>query len=102
VPRLAGLAPARAGLVDHAGQPGRVGRLRRLRGGRLHQPGDRSGARRRAGRHPDPDRRRVLPDRFRAAAARTHRGTRRPGRGPPLTSGRRPSGTAPCARRAAA
>ena len=35
-------------VVDHPGQSGRVGRLRRVRRGRLHQPGDRPAAQRRA------------------------------------------------------
>ena len=58
-------------LVDHAAQPGRVDRLRHLRRGRLHQPGDRPGAQRRASRHADPDRRGVLPHRRRPTATRT-------------------------------
>ena len=39
LPRLDRLAPPVVVMVDHPGQPDRVGRLRRVRRGRLHQPG---------------------------------------------------------------
>jgi hypothetical protein len=46
LPWLGRMAPEGMVLVDHAGQPGRVGRLRRLCRRCLHQPGHRPGAQR--------------------------------------------------------
>ena len=81
LPRLGRLAPAVVVMVDHAGQPGGVGRLRRLRRRRLRQPGHRPGPQRGPGQHPNPDRRSLLLHRRPAAAPGTHRGSQRPGDG---------------------
>ena len=76
LPRLGRLAAPLLVLVDHAAQPARVRGLRRVRGGRLHQPGDRPAAERRAGEPGHPGRRGVLPRRRRCCCCRN--GPRKP------------------------
>ena len=76
LPRLGQLAAPVVVMVDHAAQPDRLRSFRYLRRGRLHQPGDRPVAQRRAGESGHLDRRPVLPGRGAAAAARAHRGKR--------------------------
>ena len=63
LPRLGRLASPLLVLVDHPGQPGRFHRLRRIRRGRLHQPGHRPDTQRRTVQPGHPDRRGVLPHR---------------------------------------
>jgi len=68
LPRLGRVAPAGVVMVDHPGEPDRLGGLRRIRCRRLHQPRDRPAAQRRALEPGHPGRCRVLPRRVRCCS----------------------------------
>ena len=87
VPRLDGLAAAVVVVVDHPAQPGRIGRLRRLGGGRLRQPFDRRTRNAERSNLGHLGRGAALPGGRGAAHARTHRRAR--GRTRDLTRQRR-------------
>ena len=100
VPRLDGLAAEIAGLVDHRGEPGRVGRVRVLRRRQLRRSRDRRAAERPGGQPRYLHRRAVLPGRRGAPALRAdRRGTGRhgsaaavrPGAARPAVTGRETS-----------
>ena len=79
VPRLGGLAAEIAGLVDHRGEPGRVGRVRVLRRGQLRRSRDQRDAERPRDQPRHLRRRALLPGRRGAPAVRAdRRGTCRP------------------------
>ena len=73
VPRLDGLAAEIAGLVDHRGEPGRVGRVRVLRRGQLRRSRDHPDAERPSDQPRHLRRRGLLPGRRGAPAVRADR-----------------------------
>jgi hypothetical protein len=73
LPRLGRVAAEVAGLVDHGGEPGRVGRVRVLRRGQLRPSGDHPDAERPRGQPRHVHRRGVLPHRRGAPAVRADR-----------------------------
>ena len=73
VPRLGGLAAEIAGLVDHRGEPGRVGRVRVLRRGQLRRSRDQRDAERPRDQPRHLRRRALLPGRRGAPAVRADR-----------------------------